>query len=104
MKPNKGYNKSVFRSLALVTQIGINMLVSICLMSALGLYLDKKLGTSYIAIILFFVGVIAGAQNAYRLAKQVYTNPKRDSKSKDVEKKDIERSAKGNGVTGNIKK
>lgn len=104
MKPNKGYNKSVFRSLALVSQIGINMLVSICLTSALGLYLDKKLGTSYIVIILFFVGVLAGAQNAYRMAKQVYTKPKEDSKNQDVEKKDVERSAKGNGVTGNIKK
>ncbi len=104
MKPKKGFDKSVFRSLTLITQIGINMLVAICMMSALGLYLDRKLGTSYIMIILFFVGVIAGAQNAYRLAKRVYTNSEADCDNKDVAEKDIERSADRNELNGNTKK
>lgn len=66
------YDKSVYRSFALVMQFGLNMLVPICMMSALGIYLDQKFGTSYIMVILFFVGAIAGGQNVYRMAKHIY--------------------------------
>ncbi len=66
------YDRSVYRAFALVMQFGINMLVPIGMMSALGVFLDRKLGTSYIMVLLFFVGAIAGAQNVYRMAKRVY--------------------------------
>lgn len=75
MKRKKRYDKSVYRSLALVTQFGINMLVPICLMTALGIFLDKRFGTSFWMIILFFVGAIAGGQNVYRMAKQFFEEP-----------------------------
>lgn len=65
-------NKAVYRSLVLVTQFGINMLVPICMMSALGIWLDRRYGTSFWTILLFFVGAVAGAQNIYRMAKQIY--------------------------------
>ncbi len=73
------YDKSVYRSLALIMQFGINMLVPICMMSALGIFLDQKFGTSYIMVILFFVGAIAGGQNVYRMAKRIYDEPEADS-------------------------
>lgn len=69
------YDKSVYRSFALVMQFGLNMLVPICMMSALGVYLDQKFGTSYIMVILFFVGAVAGGQNVYRMAKRIYDGP-----------------------------
>lgn len=72
------YDRSVYRSLALVMQFGINMLVPIGMMSALGIFLDQKFGTSYIMVILFFVGAIAGGQNVYRMAKHVYEEPPED--------------------------
>lgn len=79
MKRKKGYDKSVYRSLALITQFGINMLVPICLMTALGIFLDSRLGTSYWVVILFLAGAIAGGQNIYRMAKKIYEKPsKRD--------------------------
>lgn len=68
----KGYDRSVYQSFAMIMQFGIQMLVPICLMSALGIYLDKKLDTSFWMIVLFFAGAIAGGQNVYRLAKQIY--------------------------------
>lgn len=68
----KHYDKSVYRSLALVTQFGINMLVPICMMSALGIYLDKKFETSFLMILFFFIGALAGGQNVYRLVKRIY--------------------------------
>lgn len=82
MRQQKGYNRNVLRSLVLITQFGINMLVPICIMSALGIYLDRKFGKSYFMILLFCVGVIAGAQNIYRLAKRTYTNSKNGPVSK----------------------
>ena len=48
------YDKSVYRSLTLIMQFGINMLVPICVMSVLGIWLDNKFGTSYLMIVLFF--------------------------------------------------
>ena len=80
MKRKKHFDKSVYRSLTLITQFGVNMLVPICMMSALGIFLDEKLGTSYWMVILFFVGAIAGGQNVFRMAKKLYSEPsERDS-------------------------
>lgn len=79
MKHKKPYDKSVYRSLALVMQFGINMVVPIAMMTALGIWLDQKLGTSFIMILLFFVGAAAGGQNVYRMAKKVYGSAPADS-------------------------
>lgn len=85
-KPKKGYDKSVYRSFAMVMQFGIDMLVPICLMTALGIFLDEKLGTSFLVVIFFFAGVAAGAQNVYRVAKR-FLGPERDPAEKEHEKK-----------------
>ena len=99
------YDKGVYRSFALVMQFGINMLVPICMMSALGIFLDRKLGTSYIMIILFFVGAIAGGQNIYRMAKRIYEEPEENrhqgTGSRTDRKKESDSSDEGHG---NIKK
>ena len=72
MKKKSKHDKSVLQSLTLISQFGINMLVPICMMSALGIWLDGRYGTSFWTILLFFVGAIAGGQNVYRMAKKVY--------------------------------
>ena len=74
----KPYDKSVYHAFALVLQFGINMLVPVCMMTAFGIFLDKRFGTSFWMIIFFFVGAIAGAQNVYRMAKRVYDKPAAD--------------------------
>ena len=74
-KRDRHYDKSVYRSFSLVTQFGINMLVPICIMSALGIYLDKKFDTTFLMILFFFMGALAGGQNVYRLAKKIYSEP-----------------------------
>lgn len=86
MARNQKYDKSVYRSLALITQFGINMLVPIFLCSFLGIWLDKKFGTSYWMIILFFVGALAGFRNIYIMASKVYKD--KDCKVKDKEQND----------------
>ncbi len=52
------------------------MLVPIFLCSALGYYIDKRLGTSWIFILMFFLGAAAGARNIYILARKEYTDDK----------------------------
>lgn len=79
MRRRKGIDNSVAQALAMVMQFGINMLVPICLMSALGIWLDKKFDTSFWMILLFAVGAVAGAQNVYRMARQVYGGDKKES-------------------------
>ena len=70
MKEHKG----VWNALVMVFQFGINMLVPTVLCFLLGLWLDKQLGTSFLAVILFFVGAAAGARNVYRLVKKYLGN------------------------------
>ncbi|MFI3213359.1 MAG: AtpZ/AtpI family protein [Eubacteriales bacterium] len=67
-----GYNNNVYKSLTLVTQFSINMLVPIFLCSFIGDFLDRKLGTSFWVILLFFVGAMAGFRNVYVFAKKIY--------------------------------
>lgn len=71
MKRKKKLDRSVFQSLTLISQFGINMLVPIGLMLWLGRWLDGKFGTSWIAILCFFIGAISGFQNVYRMAKSL---------------------------------
>ncbi|MGN0431843.1 MAG: AtpZ/AtpI family protein [Lachnospiraceae bacterium] len=68
----KKYDKSVYRSMVLITQFGINMLVPVFLCFFIGYWLDGRLGTSYWTIVLFFVGALAGFRNIYIMAKQIY--------------------------------
>ena len=68
------YRKTVYQALATVSQFGINMLVPIFLCSFLGIFLDRKLGTSYCMVFLFFVGALAGFRNVFLLAKRIYSN------------------------------
>lgn len=75
MKKNR-YKTEVYKSLALITQFGINMIVPIFLCMFIGIILDRKLGTRFIVIVMFFLGAAAGARNVYVFAKGIYDNPK----------------------------
>ena len=67
--------------LTMITQFGLVMIVSIGLTTALGIWLDRKLGTSFLTIFLFFVGAVAGGQSVYSMVKKIY----RDEEEKDDE-------------------
>ncbi|HKM20659.1 MAG TPA: AtpZ/AtpI family protein [Lachnospiraceae bacterium] len=69
------YKKNVYQSLILITQFSINMLVPIFLCTFLGIFLDKMFHTSFIVIILFFMGAMAGFRNVYIFAKKIYEIP-----------------------------
>lgn len=76
MGRKKKYKRSVYQSLALITQFGINMIVPIFLCSFAGLYIDRHFGTSFWFVVLFFVGALAGFRNILILAKKIYEGDK----------------------------
>ena len=78
MGRNKKYKKSVYQSLTVITQFGINMLVPIFMCSFAGLFLDRKLGTAFLFVLLFFVGALAGFRNIFILARKIYEGEEKD--------------------------
>ena len=78
MGKNKKYKRSVYQSLAVITQCGINMLVPIFLCSFAGMFLDRRLGTAFWFVLLFFVGALAGFRNIFILARKIYEGDKKD--------------------------
>lgn len=60
----------VMNALALVLQLGINMLVPIFLCTFLGIWLSERTGITWLVIPMFFVGALAGGQSIYRLVKK----------------------------------
>lgn len=80
------YHRKVYRSLAMITQFGINMLVPIFLCSFLGIFLDRKFGTQFCMIVLFFVGALAGGRNVYRMAKTIYEEKSEKDKGEEKDK------------------
>ena len=73
------FNRSVFQALTMIGQFGINMIVPIFICAFLGNLLDRKLGTDFFMILLFFIGAIAGGYNVYRFARQVYQRGSEES-------------------------
>ena len=87
------YNKTVYQAMMMITQFGINMLVPIFLCSFLGMFLDRKLGTSVWMVTLFFVGALAGFTNVFRFARKIYEKPaKTRRRSSEMEKHDEEKN------------
>lgn len=67
----------VIRSLAMISQFGINMVVPIALCSAVGYFIDEWLGTGFFIILFFFVGALAGGRNIYIFARKIYEDDSR---------------------------
>lgn len=61
--------KSVYTTFALISQLGISMLVPVFLCIFVGVKLDEKFGTS-LTVLFIILGVFAGARNVYVLVRQ----------------------------------
>lgn len=72
MKQRKDDKRKTFQALTLVTQLGLIMISSVGIAMWLGMWLDEKLGTSFLTVVMFFLGAIAGFQAAYRMVKQMF--------------------------------
>ena len=77
-----GYKKSVYKSFAMISQVGVAMLVPIFLCCMLGLFLEEQFGIS-LFLPLFFIGALAGMRNVYVMLSSIY---KEDEKKKNDKK------------------
>lgn len=75
------YKKSVYRNFALISQLGISVIVPIGLCVFIGVLIDKKFNSNFI-IPLIFLGIAAGARNAYRIAMASVKEDKKEDNRK----------------------
>ena len=64
------YKKSVYRSLAMVTQLGFCVLTPVFLGIFAGSYLDSRYGT-HLTLGFLILGVLGGGRGAYAMAKRL---------------------------------
>lgn len=76
------------RNIVLISQLAICVMVPTFLCLALGIWLDKKLGT-WFTVPLLFIGIAAGARNAYVLAMNTVKQDK--AKKEKTDQAEIER-------------
>lgn len=67
---------SMYRNIVLISQVSINVMVPTFLCLAAGIWLDKKLDT-WFTIPLLFLGMAAGARNAYILVRDTIRQDER---------------------------
>lgn len=79
-----GYDRNVFRMLTMISQFGINMIVPMCMCFFVGYFLDQRLGTSYLSVIGFFIGALAGFRNIYVFSSKMLQKNDRAGKSRGV--------------------
>ena len=73
-------NKSVLKALTRVSQFGITMVVPIVICVFIGIKADQFFHTSFIVIILFFLGAAAGFRNIFIMSKDIYGSDTRKRK------------------------
>ena len=60
-------NKGVMKSLVLISQLGISMVVPIALCMFIGMFIAEQLSAPIITVLFFIIGALAGFRNAYIL-------------------------------------
>ncbi len=65
------HQKSVFRSLAMVTQLGLSVMTPVFLCVFAGYYVDTRYGTSLI-LPLLILGVLSGGRCGYVMARNTF--------------------------------
>lgn len=80
-----GYKKSVFRSLAMVSQLGLCVLTPILFCIFAGNYIDSHFGTKTL-LVLLILGTLGGCRGAYLMAKRLIEQESRE-REKELEEK-----------------
>ena len=77
------FNNSVWRTMALVTQLGISILSPVILCVYAGYFLDKKFGW-HTMIPLMLLGLAAGVRSAYVLVKNAIRQNEESEQKRDL--------------------
>lgn len=77
-------NRQIFRSLALLTQLGLSVMVPVFLCIFAGRWIDSRFGTNW-TLVFLFLGFLAGISCAWRLAAGVSRMEKREREAERLE-------------------
>lgn len=80
-----GYKKSVFRSLVMVSQLGLCVLTPILFCILAGGYIDARYGTKTL-VILVVLGTLGGGRAAYVMAKRLIDDEAKASRKEEEER------------------
>ena len=72
-----GYKKSVFQSLAMVTQLGLCVVTPVLFCFFAGNYIDSRYGTKTL-VFLLILGTLGGGRGAYVMAKRLIDRQARE--------------------------
>ncbi len=65
-------HKGIYQSLVYLTQVGLNIFIPILLMTLLGTWIDSKIGSGHLALIIcLLMGIGAGLLNILKLGKKL---------------------------------
>ncbi len=93
-----GYKKQVFRSLAMVTQLGISVMTPIFLCIFAGYCVDTHFGMKTM-IFFLIIGVLAGGRCGWRMVRMTFLAGEREErKALEEQQKTREASLKGEAV------
>ena len=81
----KGYGREVFANIALISQLGISMMVPIFLLLGIGIYLESK--TDWFLTVPFLIlGILAGCRSVYILVNKATIKTKRHTEIEEEKK------------------
>ena len=86
MKKRADNRKQTLKTWTMVTQIGLIMIVSVAMTTALGIWIDKRLGTWIFTVLLFFLGAAGGVKGAYDMVAQIFGENKKDDNVSEKER------------------
>jgi len=84
----KKQTHNVLKALALISQLGINMLVPIVMCLFIGIWLDKKLQTGFFLFIFIILGVLAAYKSLYDSTKSMFKGDKDHEKDARADKEE----------------
>lgn len=68
--------KGIARGIAMITQIGISVIVPVFLCVYAGVWLDKRFDTGFWTIVLMILGILAAFRNIYLMTRSFYAKDK----------------------------
>lgn len=83
--------KEVINCLLLILQIGIGMMVPVCLGGFLGWLVGRRLSADYVLLIGFVLGAAAGYRNVYYMLKKYMKNPPQPESARKPSEEEIRR-------------
>lgn len=78
--------KSIFRNLAMVSQLGFSVLASIFLCVLIGYLIDSRFGTRTM-IVFLILGTLAGGRNAWILVKKMLEEELKEDEKADEDRR-----------------